>query len=169
MRIVLLLCAAFVLRVATEEGFSPTEVAESGKGCLPDWKQRGSRCFKLFTTLMTWIDAEKHCVSLGANLASVHNLIEQNFLFKMVSGTKYTRAWIGGSNAVEISTWLWSDGSMFNYTNWDRGEPNNLYNQEKCMESILEASPLLGWNDLNCEDSRPFICGTKPDVPLKLP
>ena len=29
---------------------------------------------------------------------------------------------------------------MFNYTNWDRGEPNNLYNQEKCMESILEGT-----------------------------
>ena len=30
----------------------------SGCGCLPDWEQYGSRCFKLFTTPMNWINAE---------------------------------------------------------------------------------------------------------------
>ncbi|XP_053190522.1 ladderlectin-like [Scomber japonicus] len=133
----------------------------SGCGCLPDWEQYGSRCFKLFTTPMNWINAEKYCMYFGAHLASIHNPGEHDLLLGMASETNQQRAWIGNSDAVETFTWLWSDGSMFDYTNWAPYEPDNWHGQEKCNEITL-----TGWNDLNCEYSLPFICGTRPDGPL---
>ncbi|CAK6979441.1 galactose-specific lectin nattectin-like [Scomber scombrus] len=200
MSIVVLLCAAFVLRVATEPiktklGVQPNMTQEatpgplstqaverkteeeplvteagnrtlgdtmsSGDGCLPGWQPYGSRCLKLYTTPKTWIDAEKYCMMFGAHLASIHNPEEHDFLHRLASGTNQKRAWIGGSDAVKNLTWLWTDGSRFDYTNWASGEPNNRAGEEKCNEIIDK-----GWNDQNCEDSLPFICGTRPDGQL---
>ncbi|CAK6981182.1 galactose-specific lectin nattectin-like [Scomber scombrus] len=201
MKIVLLLCAAFVLGVATEPikaklGVQPNMTQEampgplltqaverktkdeplpvmeagtrtlggmrsSGYGCLPGWESYGSRCFKVFNTPMTWMNAEKYCMYFGAHLASVHNPGEDDLLQGMASQTGYYRVWVGGSDAVETFTWLWTDGSKFDYTKWSGGQPDNQNEDEKCM-----ALTIYGWYDLNCGNNRPFICGTRPDGQL---
>ncbi|KAM7373565.1 hypothetical protein PAMP_008407 [Pampus punctatissimus] len=134
------------------------DVWQREKRCLPDWYSYGSRCFRFFYTPMTWFDAENYCLYFGANLASIHNPGEQEFIWEIVGGNN--RAWIGGSDAVKSFKWLWSDGSVFNYQNWAYGEPNDLYGQERCMERMNM------WNNQNCEVSLPFICGTRPDGPI---
>ncbi|XP_053190294.1 ladderlectin-like [Scomber japonicus] len=132
----------------------------NGEDCLPEWVRYGTRCFKLLTTPKTWINAEKECNAFIANLASIHNPWEHDFLYSLAKQTNQGIVWIGGSDAVKTSTWLWSDGSIFGgYTNWGSGEPNG--SQERCMEMNSQ-----GWNDQNCDDSRPFICGTRPFGPV---
>uniref|UniRef100_A0A3Q2EIN2 C-type lectin domain-containing protein n=1 Tax=Cyprinodon variegatus TaxID=28743 RepID=A0A3Q2EIN2_CYPVA len=81
--------------------------------CPPGWTQFGSRCFIFYYESRTWVDAEKFCISIGGNLASIHSSEENTFLSTMVERvtgrTRFT--WVGGYDAVNDSTWLWSDGS----------------------------------------------------------
>ncbi|CAJ1083951.1 ladderlectin-like [Xyrichtys novacula] len=46
--------------------------------CDTSWFDYHGRCYKYVATPMTWADAELHCVSMGTNLVSIHNLGEQN-------------------------------------------------------------------------------------------
>ncbi|XP_038154344.1 galactose-specific lectin nattectin-like [Cyprinodon tularosa] len=126
--------------------------------CPPGWTQFGSRCFIFYYESKTWVDAEKFCISIGGNLASIHSSDENTFLSTMVERvtgrTHFT--WVGGYDAVNDSTWLWSDGSEFNYENWYPDEPNNHRgNPEHCLEINLGGEQ---WNDMPCSSSRPFVC-----------
>uniref|UniRef100_A0A4W5PSE3 C-type lectin domain-containing protein n=1 Tax=Hucho hucho TaxID=62062 RepID=A0A4W5PSE3_9TELE len=102
----LLLCAAVALSGTTgakgaEEG---VVAAENRNQCPTGWFQFGSRCFMFDETARTWPLAERHCVSLGANLASVHSSAEYQFL-QAVVGCKtggFSITWIGGFDAVQV-------------------------------------------------------------------
>uniref|UniRef100_A0AAY5K8F0 C-type lectin domain-containing protein n=1 Tax=Esox lucius TaxID=8010 RepID=A0AAY5K8F0_ESOLU len=73
-----------------------------------------------------------HCLTLGANLVSVHSPEESHFLLQLTDGSP---AWVGGSDAVQNRQWFWSDGSTFGYQNWAKGEPNNFNStREPCIE-----------------------------------
>ena len=54
-------------------------------------------------------------------LASVPNDETNEFLVKLTIDP----AWIGGNDLVEEGTWVWTDGSPWNYKNWAENEPNN--------------------------------------------
>lgn len=51
---------------------------------------------------------------------------------------------------------VWSSNGVLqtNFTNWNEGEPNNAVNGEDCVET----THLGNWNDLDCEEYKPFIC-----------
>uniref|UniRef100_A0A3B3X957 C-type lectin domain-containing protein n=1 Tax=Poecilia mexicana TaxID=48701 RepID=A0A3B3X957_9TELE len=80
--------------------------------------------------------SQSDCISLGANLASIHSSGEHIFLKELVNSKKgsYQRTWVGGHDAVKEGVWMWSDGSKFDYTKWGSGEPNNVAGNEHCME-----------------------------------
>ncbi|XP_035985646.1 type-2 ice-structuring protein-like isoform X1 [Fundulus heteroclitus] len=125
-------------------------------GCCPDgWHKHKRRCFRFIPKTMKWTEAEKNCVSLGANLASIHNIDEYEFVQKLIKGKE---AWIGGADAEEPGTWLWSDGSAFHYTNWCKGEPNNGLSQY-CLQ--MNYSNAKCWDNLGCQKHRPFVCAMK--------
>ncbi|KAK9526468.1 hypothetical protein VZT92_015165 [Zoarces viviparus] len=108
---------------------------------------------------MAWVDAEKYCVGNGANLASIHTPEDYQFIQEVVRGDtgRFSEAWIGGNDAVKDYVWLWSDGSVFNFHDWDVHEPDNNYNREKCVVMNITSS-----GGASCELSRPFVCGTRP-------
>ncbi|XP_077081591.1 ladderlectin-like isoform X1 [Siphateles boraxobius] len=130
------------------------DAVDLARKCPATWKQFGLRCYKYFSHSTNWITAEKNCQSLGANLASVRNKLENNFLLSLLPSS--TRAWIGGHDAVEDGHWLWSDGTVFLYTNWCAGLPNNYQRPENCLE--INYSSDRSWNDRPCSDSIPYIC-----------
>nr|ACQ99328.1 C-type lectin 14 [Perca flavescens] len=125
--------------------------------CPPGWTQFGSRCFAFYMQTKTWLDAETFCLTIGGNLASIHSDAQHKFIrnyTNQVSGGN-TQAWIGGSSAVEVFTWLWTDGSKFDYTSWDAGEPNNLGGREFCLLMNWNGH---SWNDWNCDNQAAFVC-----------
>uniref|UniRef100_A0A8C9XM78 Galactose-specific lectin nattectin-like n=1 Tax=Sander lucioperca TaxID=283035 RepID=A0A8C9XM78_SANLU len=124
--------------------------------CPPGWTQFGSRCFAFYIQTKTWIDAELFCQTAGGNLASIHSDAEHAFIkafIQQVAGTQKT-SWIGGSDAVKEGTWLWSDGSKFNYQSWGAREPNNL-GVENCIEMNWGGA---NWNDAACNNGNSFVC-----------
>ncbi|KAL0970683.1 hypothetical protein UPYG_G00245660 [Umbra pygmaea] len=113
---------------------------------------------------MSWTHAERHCLSLGGNLASVHDSAVSRFLQEKISGSL---AWTGGYDAVQANIetvenrlWFWSDGSVFDYQNWADGEPNNFNGvREPCI--LMNFGEGHRWNDEVCEHSFPFVCSMK--------
>ncbi|KAK9976687.1 hypothetical protein ABG768_021892 [Culter alburnus] len=123
--------------------------------CPAGWSSFGLRCFKYFSQSVNWITAERNCQGLGANLASVHNKPENDFLLGLLPSS--TRAWIGAHDGEQEGQWLWSDGTVYDFTNWCAGEPNGSGN-ENCVEMNLTSNRC--WNDGICSGQMGYICVT---------
>uniref|UniRef100_A0A8C1NMA5 C-type lectin domain-containing protein n=1 Tax=Cyprinus carpio TaxID=7962 RepID=A0A8C1NMA5_CYPCA len=94
---------------------------------------------------------KRNCIEEHANLASVHNELENNFLIGLLPSTT-TRCWLGVQDAE--GQWLWSDGTPYDYSNWCSNEPNNL-NVENCGEINWTDRC---WNDASCSTSMGYVC-----------
>ncbi|KAK9979049.1 hypothetical protein ABG768_012496 [Culter alburnus] len=123
--------------------------------CPFGWKNFGVRCYKYFSQSVDWITAERSCLSLDANLASVHHKPENEFLLSLLPSSS-TRSWIGAHDGIIDGQWLWSDGSEYDFTNWCSKEPNNSGGSENCLEINLSSN--LCWNDKACSDKFTYIC-----------
>ncbi|XP_039631852.1 lectin-like [Polypterus senegalus] len=146
-----LLLATFIISTVTD-------VSYSFEICQPGWEDYHTKCYKYFSMRKTWIDAESYCGSLGGNLASVHSSGENYFITKLIkrSDSHEPITWLGGSNSVQISSWLWTDGSKWDFVNWYPGEPNNSGGNEHCLHTNFDAQG--GWNDINCGYQYSFVC-----------
>ena len=105
----------------------------------------------------TWNEARSHCLSLGGDLASVRNRLENErikaFLDQLgVDGD----VWIGGNDAEEEGHFKWSDGRPFLFLDWLPGEPNSQ-GEEDCMQ-LFPRNAKRQWNDKICSYESPFIC-----------
>ncbi|XP_028447982.1 ladderlectin-like [Perca flavescens] len=125
--------------------------------CPVGWNQLGTRCFAFYIQTKTWSDAENFCQSAGGHLASIHSDAEHGFIKNQISKLTgaQTTAWIGGTDAVKLFTWLWSDGSKFDYASWNAGEPNNAGGTEFCLTMNGGG---VNWNDLTCTNQASFVC-----------
>ncbi|XP_042589383.1 ladderlectin-like [Cyprinus carpio] len=130
--------------------------------CPVDWEKFGTKCFKYFSDLKPWYEAEKHCIDLGGNLASVHNQPTNDFLKTLVKkyGNSFPQTWIGAHDAIKDFIWFWSDGSKFEFSDWQTGEPNNgMRKDENCVE--MGYGDGNRWNDAHCGTVLSFICYRK--------
>ncbi|XP_067307773.1 ladderlectin-like [Pseudorasbora parva] len=122
--------------------------------CPAGWTNFGLRCYKYISQSANWITAQKNCQSLGANLASVRNKLENNALLSLIPSS--TRSWVGAHDGVQEGQWLWSDGTAFLYSNWCSKEPNNERGNEDCLE--INFSSNRCWNDMRCSFSMHYVC-----------
>ncbi|KTF88117.1 hypothetical protein cypCar_00026293 [Cyprinus carpio] len=122
--------------------------------CPNGWTNFGVRCYKFFSASVNWITAERNCQSLDANLASVHNKLENDFLMSLLPSSS-THIWVGVHDGEQEGQWLWSDGTSYDYTNWCAGEPNNA-GVENCMDINWTSNRC--WNDLPCSYQISYVC-----------
>lgn len=94
-------------------------------------------CYAAFQAAVTWQDAEAACVAWGGHLVSIHSEEELNFVHSLTP----TNTWIGYRNGQAT----WTDGSAFDYSNWNGGEPNGPAGF--CAQMYVR----LTWNDLECD------------------
>lgn len=68
-----------------------------------------------------------------------------------------SNTFIGGTDAAEEGTWIWTDGEPFTYEYWNYNEPNGN-ESENCIEMNYE----LQWNDIDCgaNYNLDFICSS---------
>lgn len=129
--------------------------------CPSDWHPDGSRCIRFVSIPQSWSDSEQNCLALGGNLASVNNLLEYQFMQALTKNTNghLPDTWIGGFDAVKEGLWMWSDGSRFDYTNWNTGEPNNAGEGEDCLQMNAASEKL--WFDVPCEWKFTSLCSRR--------
>ncbi|NWU97742.1 MRC1 protein, partial [Upupa epops] len=102
----------------------------------------------------SWSQAHQECTKLAANLVSVGDYTEANFLLdtiKILHG-KSPNFWIGiKKNAEE---WLWADKSGMDFVNWQFGKPSNERHKD-----CGEVSAVSGyWNNNVCLLKKGYIC-----------
>ena len=107
---------------------------------------------------ITWYDAESYCQNTyGTELASLHSANDTRNAEAALSGvglTSSNNVWIGFNDITTEGTFVWSDGSPVDYTNWHSGEPNDC-----CHSSTPDGEDCTHmwggstWNDMACDPS----------------
>jgi len=95
------------------------------------------------STAGSWTQAQAQAVSLGGNLVTVNDAVENQFLVNTFGGTE--RLWIGFTDEVTEGVFKWANGEAVTYTNWAPGEPNNVGNEDYAE---FNAGGAGKWNDL---------------------
>ncbi|XP_054876189.1 galactose-specific lectin nattectin-like [Poeciliopsis prolifica] len=155
---VFLVFSMMVVTIATSVSNDGTPGDDRSPSCPFGWTLINSRCFQYVANEMTWAGAERNCLSMGANLASIHNMNENHQIQTLIFTASHesNETWIGGSNAQEESIWLWSDGNLFSHTNWCPAEPNNTNGMQHCLQ--INYSGAKCWDDFDCGARKPSVC-----------
>ncbi|XP_054876185.1 ladderlectin-like [Poeciliopsis prolifica] len=130
--------------------------------CPHGWRKITPHCFRYVGTSMSWYDAEKNCRSMGANLASIHDMYYYGEVQRLIRDKtgRADPAWLGGSDEHREGFWWWSDEFSVSFTNWCRGEPNNgFFHDQHCMQ--MNFSDEKCWDDIWCGTHLPFVCMKK--------
>ncbi|XP_076103368.1 C-type mannose receptor 2-like [Mytilus galloprovincialis] len=138
----------------------------TGKTCLNGWKLFNSSCYYIsyitdpFNNI-PWSDAKLKCNSLAPNahLLQLETNTEQAFLVNQLPYIKTTSGlwWIGMTDQIAESRWLWVDGSLVNQQSiqWEI-EPDNLGGQEHC--AMMYNSGVF--SDKSCDTLANYVCTT---------
>jgi hypothetical protein len=118
---------------------------------------------------MSWEDSRANCLGYGADLVSILNSAEVDFINKQGKALEGNfRFWIGlfrnKTTSDPKESWTWSDGSNFtNPQQWLPNQPDNYQNNEKCAELVSFANNKQWklWNDNNCAKLYSSICTRK--------
>uniref|UniRef100_UPI0037E84268 ladderlectin-like n=1 Tax=Semicossyphus pulcher TaxID=241346 RepID=UPI0037E84268 len=171
--VTLLVCALMVLseadpgpepepesEKASEIQEGETDLFKRATTCPSGWTAGNDRCFLYISSYKTWAQAERYCQSYGGNLASVHSASDYHFIQWVITTATYKHAetWLGASDAQEEGTWLWSDGSLYNYKH--TGTFDNAGGKQHCLQMNHGVHKL--WDDIACSTLLPSICSKKP-------
>ena len=131
--------------------------------------------YKLFEMSLSWSEAEEYCKGIGGHLVSVNSEQEQTFIESISQVSSKINIWIGGFKNGE--SWMWTDGSTFEYTNWDSytgddGEeyikPDNYWGNENYIRYANYDLTFSSWiaNKGKWDDAGNIADGNEGDAPL---
>lgn len=105
-------------------------------------------CLIMFDAPKSFADARTACAGLGAHLAILSTQAIDAVAETLV-GTHDT--FIGLTDEVTEGQFVWVDGTLLGFSNWETGEPNNGNGgtAEDCAV-IAGARPAKGWDDRPC-------------------
>ncbi|XP_061896727.1 galactose-specific lectin nattectin-like isoform X2 [Entelurus aequoreus] len=97
------------------------------------------------------------CIILGGNLVSIHSTMENNLVRQLIfkSTGENGPTWIGFTDAVVEGSFIWTDGSIVDFTNWANNRPSSN-GDRNC--AIINFRGEDTWNDIRCIRRRPFVC-----------
>jgi hypothetical protein len=100
-----------------------------------------------------WIVAELDCESDGGHLIIPDVQAETDYIISVALAGPYTDIWLGVSDHATEGTYLDVTGAA-PPTNWNGAEPNNLTNNEDCVQAFDNGR----WNDTQCAFQYHYIC-----------
>ena len=111
----------------------------TGTACLPGWifNRKTSKCYKFSDFETEWLRAKMECElpiipdpidsQHKAHLVSITSKEENNFVSSLLQ--EGDTAWIGGTKLGDGS-WIWIDGSVWSYENWETSPEEQQQEQE---------------------------------------
>ena len=131
------------------------------KECPQDWENHGDHCYlwsdKDTSGMKTWDKAEAFCIQKGGHLASATTAAIETYITKENAKRRLKHLWLGGSDIEKEGVWKWSDGSPWNFTKWNKGQPTSdeIAPDEDCLQYYHLAEQ---WSDRPCSDEGNFVC-----------
>jgi len=112
-----------------EEPVSPSAVeADKTTTTHPeDAVSYGGHRYKVYDEMISWHDAQAKCKEMGGYLCCIGDAEEQAFLAELANGHYL---FLGATDEKEEGTFVWVDGSEFDFTSWYDGQPNNYCDEE---------------------------------------
>ena len=101
-------------------------------------------CYAHVDDNLNWDEAENCCVAWGGHLASIHSDLVNNLLNDIRRQDRFT--WIGLSDTVNDSVYVWSDGTPFDYDNFGPGQADD--GGETCINFFSNAQV---WSNYFCD------------------
>nr|XP_056706140.1 mannose-binding protein-like [Euleptes europaea] len=94
------------------------------------------------------------CAKAEAAMASPKNAAENSAVLEL---TKRDSKWafLDINDMEREGTFVYANGVLVGYTNWNQGEPNNSDQSEDCATILAENAK---WNDYNCAHTSLIIC-----------
>jgi hypothetical protein len=128
------------------------------------WTYNGNYAYNFNPTNMTQANAASYCSGIGGHLPSVHSDEQNAYIFSLQPHNNAVK-WLGGSridktNPVTATSFVWTDGTSWDYYLWATAEPNNNNGKEYCVQmghkinSIVDGS----WNDAPCSNANYVVC-----------
>ena len=117
------------------------------------------RHFEFRNDHLPFAEAKASCEAEGGKLAEPRD--DPQFRLVRAFSTIAIRFWLGGQDPnedpINQDILFLSDGTSVPLDSgfWGPDEPNNLHEDEYCLEFLL---PVNGLNDENCLTSSPFVC-----------
>ena len=124
--------------------------------CAKDWVFYGKSCYYREArkeNMTSWENAQKVCESNQANLVTVNDAAEQNFLNGLV-GAK--GSWNGLNNKDDENVLEWVSGEDSKYTYWAPNEPVKS-KKRRCVH-MHQAGQELKWKIEVCSRKKRFTC-----------
>jgi hypothetical protein len=120
--------------------------------------QYQTNCFLFNTTRLAFARAEISCNEAGGHLVSLHDAFS-NAVIGEYSPDYFTDNdyWVGGDKFLSQGTWSWTDGTNFDFTDWKKGEPQNLTGYDCVALSVKDGY----WSAQECFQTKPFVCNLK--------
>jgi collectin sub-family member 10 len=89
------------------------------------------------------------CCGARGHLVTISGEAENAFVKELTSDYK---TWIGATDILEQKHFVWTDGTLSNFTDWKDGEPTDSEGVEDCVELDRD-----GWNDVRCFWTSPEV------------
>ena len=102
---------------------NPSPIPDESEAVRGQVTVNGHR-YALYDIKLTWTDAQAYCESLGGHLATIRTREEQEAISAIILESDAEAYWLGGRRN-DSGTWMWLDGSEWNFTNWDTEHGQN--------------------------------------------
>ncbi|KAK0418143.1 hypothetical protein QR680_013396 [Steinernema hermaphroditum] len=131
--------------------------------CPEGWDLHEGNCYFVSTERTSRPKAEALCRSKEADLASIHSVEENDYLGRLFSSRGgRDNFWLGAERSRVGDKWtdfLWSDGSVLNFSNWGKGQPDSW---NPC---VTWSSYDKKWGSAYCENLNPQVVCKRLLVP----
>ncbi|XP_066304553.1 uncharacterized protein [Branchiostoma lanceolatum] len=132
----------------------------NGLRCPTGWTSFGDNCYRLYDggadDVKSWRRSSQSCGLQGAELASIANQAEQNFVYSLIQPASMNNVWLGLNDRDVQMFFQWSDGTPVTFTLWNDNEPNNYQGRDEDCVNMYKNNGL--WNDAQCDSHYPYVC-----------
>ncbi|CAL8273105.1 unnamed protein product [Merluccius merluccius] len=125
------------------------------KNAVAGVKETDSKVYLLVKEEKRYADAASHCQGRGGHLAMPKDEASNAVLAAYVGEAGLSRVYIGLHDAESEGDFRYVDRSpMTTFGKWRKGEPNNAYDDEDCVEMLASGE----WTDVACHPTMYFVC-----------
>ena len=129
--------------------------------CEPGWTlfEPTGKCYRKYSNGKNWTEARSACQEEEENgdLASIPNQATNDFMLSLFQNHN-AKKWIGGYDYDEDGVWKWTDGTPWQFRNWDTDQPSNEGDKDHLAINLKSAK----WLDMKITAKLHFICQYKP-------
>ena len=101
------------------------QIIVDADACEPDWSKFDQGCYKVLDNNgqhYTSRDAcNAECTKAVGMLTSIHTQEENDFLTNLIRPNEKMYSWIGADAVDAKNTFVWMDGTEWDYENWLEG------------------------------------------------